>query len=89
MSSHCVCHTPPLPLTGGALANHAVRQALVFLNILPMQSPELYVAHAAKVFGPDDGLTSEETRAVVNKFSAAFAQHVNIVLKGKRAAVEL
>lgn len=60
---------------GGALGNHAVRQALVFLDMPVMQQPEAYVGNAAKLFG-DDGEPVEATAAFFTKFMTAYARWV-------------
>lgn len=60
---------------GGALGNHAVRQALVFLDMPVMQQPEAYIGNAAKLFG-DDGEPVEATAEFFTKFMTAYAKWV-------------
>jgi chromate reductase len=59
----------------GALgANHALRQALVFLNVPAMQQPEAYIANAGELFDTEGKLKSEETKKIFTKYMAAFDQ---------------
>jgi NAD(P)H-dependent FMN reductase len=53
-------------------ANHALRQALVFLNIPAMQQPEAYIGGAADLFGSDGAVKSDETATLLTKFMASF-----------------
>jgi chromate reductase len=57
-------------------ANHALRQAFVFLDMPVMQQPEAYISGAADLFDKDGKLTSEETRKFLEKFMQAFARWV-------------
>jgi chromate reductase len=47
---------------GATLANHSVRQSLVFLNMPVMQQPEIYLGNAHELFDKDRYVvkTSEE-----------------------------
>ena len=64
-------------LTGGALgafgANHHLRQMLVFLDMPPLQQPELYLGGAGKMFDADGNITESSTRELIVKFLTAFA----------------
>lgn len=62
----------PGPL-GGTLANHAVRQAVVFLDMPVMQQPELYIARSRTLFGPDGELEGDDVDRMLTGFMAAFA----------------
>jgi len=53
-------------------ANHALRQALVFLNIQAMQQPEAYAGGAADLLGADGTVKSTETATLLTKFMASF-----------------
>jgi len=57
---------------GGFGANHAVRQAVVFLNMPCMQAPEAYVGGIGAKF-EGDRLADESTRGFLTQFMAAFA----------------
>jgi chromate reductase len=60
---------------GGFGANHAVRQAVVFLNMPCMQAPEAYVGGIGAKF-EGDRLADESTRGFLTQFMAAFAAWV-------------
>jgi chromate reductase len=62
--------------TGGFGANHNVRQAVVFLNVPVMPAPELYIGHSASLLGEDGSVANEQTKEVLTKFVAAFAEWV-------------
>jgi chromate reductase len=57
-------------------ANHHLRQSLVFLNVPAMPQPEAYVSNAASLFDDAGELTSDETRAFLQRFANAFAAWV-------------
>lgn len=61
---------------GGALANHAVRQSLVFLDMPTMQQPELYIAKSAELFGEDLEPTNEGTKNFLADAGKAFSEFV-------------
>ena len=56
---------------GGALANHAVRQSLVALDMPVLQQPEAYLGNVAKVLDEPDG-----SREFLTKIMAAFADWI-------------
>lgn len=58
---------------GGFGANHAVRQALVFLNVPVLQQPEAYIGHADKLVDAAGQITNPDTKAFLEKFMTAFA----------------
>jgi NAD(P)H-dependent FMN reductase len=60
-------------------ANHALRQAFVFLNILPLQQPEAYIGNAAELFDATGALKSGETDVFLQKFMGAFARWVETI----------
>ena len=63
---------------GGALANHALRQSLVYLDTATMAQPEAYIGNAAKLIG-DDGQVVEASREMFTKYMAAFAAWIERV----------
>jgi NAD(P)H-dependent FMN reductase/ketosteroid isomerase-like protein len=63
-------------------ANHALRQTFVFLNLLVMQQPEAYIGGVGELFDERGVLTSEETRAFLDKFLAAFNAWITTVVGG-------
>ncbi len=56
-------------------ANHALRQALVFLNIPAMQQPEAYIGKAGELFDSTDE-PNEQTRQLFVRFMASFAEWI-------------
>jgi ketosteroid isomerase-like protein len=63
-------------------ANHALRQAVVFLNVPVMQQPEAYIGGAGELFDKNGKLTSKETGEFLGKFMAAFKTWVTALAKG-------
>ncbi len=61
---------------GGFGANHHLRQSLVFLDMPALQQPEAYVGGAGKLFDAQGALVSDDTRAFLAKFMAAFADWI-------------
>jgi NAD(P)H-dependent FMN reductase len=57
-------------------ANHALRQAFVFLNILPLQQPEAYIGNVADVLDDDGAIKGKETDEFLTKFMIAFAKWI-------------
>jgi chromate reductase len=55
-------------------ANHALRQALVYLNVPAMQQPEAYIANAGELFDAEGKVKTEETKKIFTQFMAAFGQ---------------
>lgn len=70
-------------------ANHALRQAFVYLNLPVMQQPEAYISGAAELFDTNDNLKDAETRAFFTKYMTAFEHWVQTI-KGaaKRAQLD-
>lgn len=46
----------------GALANHAVRHSLVFLNMPVLQQPELYIGNSADLADKNGNITNADTQ---------------------------
>jgi chromate reductase len=65
---------------GGFGANHHLRQSLVFLNVLAMAQPEIYLGQADKLFDAQGHLANEGTRKFLGDFLLAYAGWVNKVL---------
>jgi NAD(P)H-dependent FMN reductase len=57
-------------------ANHALRQAFVFLNMPAMQQPEAYIGNAESLFDEQGKLKKDETREFFSKFMAAFEKWI-------------
>lgn len=62
---------------GGAMANHNIRQAVVFLNIPMMQQPEAYVGNAFNIWKEDGKTAVEKTEEIFQKFIDAYEAWVN------------
>ena len=52
-------------MLGGARAQYHLRQMFIFLNMYPLNAPEVMVANAAQKFGPDGKLLDEKGRELV------------------------
>lgn len=65
---------------GGFGANHAVRQAVVFLNVPMMPAPEAYWGQAGTFFDDKGALVNDATRKVMTRFIQAYAQWVETIL---------
>jgi chromate reductase len=53
-------------------ANHHLRQSLVFLDMHPLQQPEMYIGGAASLFGEDGKIANDSTRQLADRFLKAF-----------------
>ncbi len=62
---------------GAAMANHNIRQAVVFLDVPMMQQPEAYIGNAFKIWKEDDKTAVAETEEVFQKFIDAYEKWVN------------
>jgi chromate reductase len=61
-------------MLGGARAAYHLRQSFIFLEMHPMNLPEVFVAFAPKKFDAQGRLTDAETRKVVERFLAALVE---------------
>ncbi|MDS6826900.1 NAD(P)H-dependent oxidoreductase, partial [Klebsiella pneumoniae] len=67
---------------GGFGANHQLRQCCVFLNMPMMQQPEAYFGRVSDdSFGPDGLLADGPLKGMAEKFAAAFAEWVELILR--------
>jgi chromate reductase len=65
------------PFSLGAFgANHHLRQALVYVNVLAMAQPEAYIARAGDLFDQEGKLINDSSREFFRKFMNAFADWV-------------
>ena len=58
-------------------ANHHLRQALVYVNVLTMAQPEAYVSHAGDLVNADNHFTKESTEMFLLSFLNAFAAWID------------
>ena len=68
---------------GGFGANHHLRQCLVFLNMFPMQMPEVYLSGIDKMFDEGGRIPNPQTAGFVESVSTAFAAWIDRVLAPK------
>lgn len=78
-----VSHSPG-PL-GGVLANHAIRQSLVTLNMPTLQQPEAYISNVAALFDGEGTLTDDNMGKYFVAFMMAFANWIDIHTVGDAA----
>jgi chromate reductase len=62
---------------GGIAANHALRQAVVFLDIYMMQQPEAYFSNAGHVIDENGNITDERSNELLQKFANSFIKWVS------------
>ncbi|HCC35251.1 MAG TPA: ACP phosphodiesterase [Ruminococcaceae bacterium] len=62
---------------GGFGANHALRQAVVFLDITMLQQPEMYIGGVAKLLD-ENGAANAPTEAFLQKFADRFAEFIGV-----------
>ena len=67
----------PGPL-GGALANHALRPTLTFLDMPTLAQPEIYLGQVAEAVGPGGSVSSAAVAALLDRFLAALADWVGL-----------
>lgn len=78
-----VSHSPG-PL-GGVLANHALRQSLVTLNMPTLQQPEAYISNVGALFDGEGTLTDDSMGKYFVAFMTAFAGWIDIHTLGDAA----
>ena len=57
-------------------ANHHLRQSLVFLDMHPLQQPEMYIGGAASLFDQDGRIAVDATRQLAERFIQAFEKWI-------------
>ena len=62
---------------GGARAQYHLRQTFVFLNMQPVNRPEIMVSQAADNFDADGRLTNEQTRTLIKQLIEALVAWTN------------
>ena len=67
---------------GGARAQYHLRQCFVFLNMYPVNKPEVMLAFAAENVDADGRLTNEQTRTLIRQLIEALVTWTN-TLKGQ------
>ncbi len=64
---------------GGALANHHLRQSLMFCDVPLLQQPEVYLGGAFGMFNEDGSVKSETMRPFVQKFGMALCGWIDTI----------
>jgi chromate reductase len=64
---------------GAMAASHAVRQALVYLNMPAMQQPEAYIAKVRDLLDSRGALKNRNTRKILAEFMVAFERWITRV----------
>jgi chromate reductase len=62
-------------------ANHHLRQALVYVNVLTMAQPEAYISQAGELVDANFRITKEATRDFLATFLSAFASWIELTRK--------
>lgn len=62
-------------------ANHHLRQALLYVNVLAMAQPEAYVSKAGELVDSDYNFITAETRTIFDAFLAGFAEWIERTAK--------
>lgn len=61
---------------GGFGANHHLRQALAFLNVITLAQPEVYIGAYHTLIDESGALSNEATKGFINEFLLAYAAWV-------------
>jgi chromate reductase len=62
-------------------ANHALRQVMVFLNVLLLQQPEAYIGEAASLFDAEGKIAVPGTKKFLEDYCAALAAWITRLRK--------
>lgn len=62
---------------GGALANHSVRQKLVFVDVNVMAQPEVYVGNTPEIFDEQGNIKVDDTKEFLQSVVDAFVDYAN------------
>ena len=75
-------------MLGGALANHALRPTLMFLDMPTMAQPEMYVGQVDEAVGTGGKIADAAVAALIDRFLASFDAWIELHAKS-RSAMEL
>jgi chromate reductase len=64
---------------GGFGANQHLRQSLVFINVQPLQAPEVYLSNVTTLLDEQGNLAREDTKEFLWGFMGAFRELVERV----------
>lgn len=63
----------------GAMAgNHALRQSFIYVDLIPMQQPEIYLSKVQDLFDKN-GQIIEKTKIFLEKTVKSFVEHVDMI----------
>ncbi len=65
---------------GGARAQYELRQSMVFLNMFPINRPEVFVTFAEKKFDAEGRLVDEASRKVIAAHLAELVRYTRLLL---------
>jgi chromate reductase len=71
---------------GAILANHQLRQSLVFLNMPTLQQPEAYISSALSLFDDKGELINDSTAEFLRAYGQAFTAWIDKVIEDTPAA---
>jgi len=66
-------------MIGGARAQYDLRQSMVFLNMFPINRPEVIVSFAAQKFDAEGRLTDEPARKIIVGHLAELARYTRVL----------
>jgi len=75
-------------ILGASRAQYHLRQSFVFLDALPMNKPEVFIAQAQNKFDADGRLTDEPTRGFLRTNLTALARWTRLVQAGQAATAK-
>ena len=68
----CAMMSASTGMGGGSKAQYHLRQSCVFVNLIPMNRPEIVMARAMEKFDATGKLTDEATRKILTTFMQSF-----------------
>ena len=71
---------------GAILANHQLRQSLVFLNVPTLAQPEAYISGALSLFDDKGALINDSTAGFLTAFGQAFSAWIEKIVADVPAA---
>ncbi len=72
----CAIMSASTGMGGGAKAQYHLRQSCVFINVIPMNRPEVIITKAMEKFDAEGTLTDEATKKIVTAFMQSFKEWV-------------
>jgi chromate reductase len=81
----CAIMGASISMLGSARAQYHLRQSCVFLNMFPLNQPEVMIANAADRFGPDGALKDEKSARLIRQLLEALAAWTRRLGDGQEA----